>query len=89
VSSWFFRVVVGHLFFSGRAAHSCHPSIRTLGERVLFARCRLGVLASAGAATCLSTFPRVGYCSFADSALASFRIGMSGSASFQRVKKSL
>jgi len=29
-----------------------------------------------------------GYCSFAYSALASFRMGMSGSASFQRVKKS-
>jgi len=30
-----------------------------------------------------------GYCSFAYSALASFRMGMSGSASFQRVRKSL
>jgi hypothetical protein len=29
-----------------------------------------------------------GYCSFAYSALASFRIGMSGSASFQSVRKS-
>ncbi len=29
------------------------------------------------------------YCSFAYSALASFRMGMSGSASFQRVRKSL
>jgi hypothetical protein len=29
-----------------------------------------------------------GYCSFAYSALASFRMGMSGSASFQRVRKS-
>jgi hypothetical protein len=28
-----------------------------------------------------------GYCSFAYSALASFRMGMSGSASFQRVRK--
>src|SRR5579862_9520917 len=31
-----------------------HPSIRTLNER-LFARCKLGVLNSAGAATCEST----------------------------------
>jgi hypothetical protein len=30
-----------------------------------------------------------GYCSFAYSALACFRMGMSGSASFQRVRKSL
>src|SRR5258707_6657361 len=28
-----------------------HPSIRTLDERFLFARCKLGVLVSAGAAT--------------------------------------
>jgi hypothetical protein len=32
-----------------------HPSIRTLDER-FFARCKLGVLVSVGAATCLSTF---------------------------------
>jgi len=31
----------------------------------------------------------MGYCNFAYSALASFRIGISGSASFQRVRKSL
>jgi hypothetical protein len=30
-----------------------------------------------------------GYCSFAYSALASFRMGMSGSASFQKVRKFL
>ena len=33
--------------------------------------------------------PAASYCSFAYSALASFRMGMSGSASFQSVKKSL
>lgn len=32
---------------------------------------------------------RTGYCSFAYSALASFRMGMPGSASFQSVRKSL
>jgi hypothetical protein len=33
--------------------------------------------------------PQKAHCSFAYSALASFRMGMSGSASFQRVRKSL
>jgi hypothetical protein len=33
----------------------CHTSIRTLDERSFFARCRLGVLVSAGAATYRST----------------------------------
>jgi hypothetical protein len=33
-------------------------------------------------------FPTGSYCSFAYSALASFRMGMSGSASFQRAKNS-
>src|ERR1700719_3273134 len=41
-------------FFSCRVAHCRYPSIRTLVERI-FARCQLGVLVSAGAATCLST----------------------------------
>ncbi len=39
------------VFLSRRVAHCRHPSIRTLNERFLFARCKLGVLVSVGAAT--------------------------------------
>src|SRR5271169_327076 len=42
-------------FFSPPSRHCRHPSIRTLNERFCFTRCKLGVLVSAGAATCLST----------------------------------
>ena len=38
-------------FFARRAAFCRHPSIRTLSE-LSIARCKLGVLDSAGAATC-------------------------------------
>jgi len=36
------------------SGHCRHASIRTLEERFVFARCKLGVLVSAGAAICLS-----------------------------------
>jgi hypothetical protein len=37
--------------FVSRRVACRHPSIRTLDEGFLFARCKLGVLVSAGAAT--------------------------------------
>ena len=37
------------------SSHCRHASIRTLEERIRFARCMLGVLNSAGAAICLAT----------------------------------
>jgi len=47
---------MGKVFFPFDPGRHCrHPSIRTLGERVLSARCKLGVLVSAGAATCSAT----------------------------------
>ena len=36
------------------SSHCRHASIRTLEERFVFARCRLGVLVAAGAAICLA-----------------------------------
>jgi hypothetical protein len=42
-----------------------------------------------GAGLCKRLLTPIDYCSFVYSAFASFRMGMSGSASFQRVRKSL
>ena len=36
------------------SGHCRHAPIRTLEERIIFARCMLGVLGSAGAAICLA-----------------------------------
>jgi hypothetical protein len=49
-----------------------------------------GALSNYGSAFCVQvTAYLTGYCSLAYSVLASFRMGMSGSASFQSVRKSL
>jgi hypothetical protein len=49
-----FVFLLDKVFLSGRVSHCRHASIRTLEERLVFARCMLGVLVSAGAAICLA-----------------------------------
>jgi hypothetical protein len=49
-----FLVLLDKVFLSGRVSHCRHASIRTLEERLVFARGMLGVLVSAGAAICMA-----------------------------------
>jgi|HubBroStandDraft_1064217.scaffolds.fasta_scaffold23151_5 hypothetical protein len=61
-SSGFFLVFVSHWFFSRRVATVAAPPSALFDERFLCARCKLGVLVSAGAATSLSTsVPSLGW----------------------------
>jgi hypothetical protein len=63
---WFWYLLVT-LFLSGRGATVATLPSALFDERFLCARCKLGVLVSAGAAICLSTFLPVSAAPLADS----------------------